>query len=388
MKNPISLYIHFPFCAHLCNYCDFYKIILPSKKNDSLGFQSSKEFEQFSHYLEKSLILHQQQIAPLDFHQMEIDTLFVGGGTPSLWGLSGVNWFAQKKLKFTSHYEWTIEVNPNSFTKLLATEFSTIGVNRWSMGVQTMDPTLLPLLDRIHHVEDVHHSLEILSQLTPLPRISVDFMLGIPQKDSSYQRDIIKELDIILTYPIEHLSLYILTTKKNYPLEKLKPSEDWIHQEFLIAANYLQSKGFIHYEVSNFAKTSKAISRHNMAYWKGCDVYALGPSASGHIRRPKKNSLNFPEWETIRYKWLGSPLGTTPTWEEEILTQDQIKLEKVYLQMRLADPIPLFKENPAFHQKLQLWQQNQWVTHEEHPVPTSLGLLFMDCMVEDLLEFL
>ena len=312
MESIKSLYIHYPFCRHKCNYCDFYKKV-PS---------SFQEVEEFQRYLTGSWERHEKLLAQEGYLWGILDTLYLGGGTPSLWGSSGAVFFKsfleQKGVVLSEAREMTLEVNPGGWTERGLRDWREKGVNRFSLGIQSLDPFFLKILDRIHSPEDIFAGLEFFNQNNM--EYSVDFMLGLPASKEK-KRNILRELETILDYRPQHVSLYILTLKEGHFLFKQLAEEDWVEQEYLEVAGYLQSKGYLHYEVSNFAKPGKE-SRHNLKYWNSGSVAALGPSATGFLA---KNNL--------RYKWKVSH----PDFAIEKLNLESARMERFYSALRLAE---------------------------------------------------
>ena len=282
-KNIESLYLHFPFCRHLCNYCDFFKKV---PQNRSL------ELSDFHRYLDSSMLEHQKLMESSGYSWAPLKTLYIGGGTPSLWGEEGASFlqsFLKKyQIELDPDCEFTLEVNPGSWSEEGLNQWRALGANRFSLGVQAMNEKAIVALDRVHNLEDVKETLKYFQkhQLN----FSVDFMLGLPFS-SDYKRDVIAELNEMLSYQPSHFSVYILTVKNNYTHFSELPNEEWIENEFLRVSDFLRQSGYRHYEVSNFAKASKE-SRHNLAYWKSQTVAALGPSATGLLADDR-----------IRYKW-------------------------------------------------------------------------------------
>lgn len=310
MNKLKSLYIHFPFCRHLCNYCDFFKSVPANLDDDRKKFHE-KFLEMFS--------LHQELMKGHNYVWDNLETLYIGGGTPSLWGEVGANFFREfcenKNLNFANNYEFTLEVNPGSWDESSLYSWQKAGVNRFSLGIQSLDERFIKLLDRVHNLQDVYDTLEQFNKMQA--NFSVDFMLGLPESEK-YQRNVIAELEKILSYSPKHISLYILTTKSNYIHNDKLPSEEWIENEFLQVSNYLAGFGFHHYEVSNFALKGYE-SRHNLKYWESASTAAIGPSATGLFSEAK-----------IRYKWKPYQLG----FEIENLSEDNFLLEKVYMALR------------------------------------------------------
>lgn len=364
-----ALYLHFPFCRHLCNYCDFYK-----KKTIS-----KDEFTRYEKYLENSWDKHQALLNKHDCSWAPLDTFYIGGGTPSLWGESGVHFFkklfTEKNLSFSSEPEVTLEVNPGSWTDEGIHAWKSVA-NRFSLGIQSLDEKFLKLLDRVHDVEDVHETLKKFQKLNF--DFSVDFMLGLPYSQE-FKRDIVSELKEILTFNPQHISLYILTVGSGYPHKKHLPDEDWIEKEYLEVSSYLQSVGFEHYEVSNFAKLGKK-SRHNLKYWKSESVAALGPSATGFLSKAN-----------LRYRWSHHWEKKTDFSLEE-LSPTQMRLEQFYMAMRTSEGVAgsdFFsgEELAEFDQLAESWSERGLVKkpHDHSKViATPRGYLVMDSLMGEL----
>lgn len=369
MEKLSYLYLHFPFCRHLCNYCDFYKRV-PKDNVEVRAFEA--QLLQQADELTKVLTQKQKRLGPLK-------TLYFGGGTPSLWGEEGAKFFAtflsQYQIELEKSYEWTMEVNPGSWTKESLDAWTALGVNRFSLGVQSLDGQFLKLLDRVHNVDDAYDTLKEFQKREI--NFSVDFMLGLPQSEL-YQRDIIQELEDILKFSPDHLSLYILTTKDHYVHQKLLPTEEWIEEEYLKVSQYLRERGFVHYEVSNFAKPGKE-SAHNLAYWRSESVVALGPSATGLFAD-----------EGLRYKWAA--LQANPVWEQ--LSPEDLVLEKIYMKLRTNLGLSLDELfDPKHHESLlklfKSWEKKGWASRDSRDlvILTSQGYLILDSLMDQLFPY-
>jgi oxygen-independent coproporphyrinogen-3 oxidase len=360
-KTIDSLYIHFPFCAHLCNYCDFYKKVPTNKVQD---------FKHFHLYLENSMALHQNLMETHGYSWAPLKTLYIGGGTPSLWGVEGSEFLAaflkEHKIVLAQDCEFTLEVNPGGWNDLVLRAWRAIGANRFSLGVQALNYEMIKYLDRFHTIEDVYETLQYFhdNQLN----FSVDFMLGLPHSEN-VKRNVIDELKVALKYLPSHFSIYILTVKENYKFFKNLPNEEWIEKEFLEVAHFLQSKEFEHYEVSNFAKVNKQ-SRHNLNYWKSHTVAGLGPSATGFLKE-----------ERIRYKWKPH----SAEYETEKLTVEEFHLEKIYMGIRSVEGVKLADFPSGITQVVETWEQRALVTQKDGVVKlTSKGYLLLDSLMNDL----
>lgn len=322
MKNINSLYIHFPYCTATCNYCDFFKM----KKTNFF----EEDLKKFHIYLQKSFEQINHELISRNSSIGHLETIFIGGGSPSLWGDLGPkflkDFFNKNNLKFNndSTFEFTIEVSPHSFTEENYHVWKDIGVNRFSIGVQSFNDVYLKKIGRIHSTNDVKKILEFLQKDSA--NYSVDLMIGLPSSD---ERDIAKELRELLKFSPSHLSVYILTPKDDYPLLNELPSDDFIANEFLLVSKMLREQGYTHYEISNFAKENME-SKHNLAYWKSRSVLALGPSATGVLFSSSHNFL----W---RYKWnelLSDFAYSDFSYEEEKIDGESFFLEKFFMRLR------------------------------------------------------
>jgi oxygen-independent coproporphyrinogen III oxidase len=364
MKILESLYIHFPFCRHLCNYCDFFKQVSTgeSRPHDIAGFEKelTKSFDEHYNFLSKN-----------SYSLSKLKTLYIGGGTPSLWGSNGPHFlkeiFQKYNLSFDPSYEFTLEVNPGSWTEDDLSEWVSFGVNRFSLGIQSTDATFLKLLDRIHNVDDVFHTLDFFNRFNM--NFSVDLMLGLHESEK-YKRNIKRELLDLLKYSPNHFSVYILTVKDNYTHYKNLPSEEWIEREYLEVSNLLKNHGYNHYEVSNFA-LEESESKHNLSYWKSNSVGAVGPSATGLLAEDK-----------IRYKWKTKD----QIFDTEKLTDEEFNLESFYMRLRtnLGINKDFFIDNNVLD-LLDLWSSKGLITESLGVIYTSSrGFLLLDSMMDEL----
>lgn len=364
MKKIDSLYLHFPFCKHLCNYCDFYKKV-PKNRNEELS--------DFHRYFEAAYLEHQKLMEKYGYSWVPLKTLYIGGGTPSLWGMEGKDFlkdfFKKYHLELASDCEFTLEVNPGSWTDEVLTEWESIGVNRYSLGIQSLDGQVIKNLDRVHTIDDVYETLEYFSKKQA--NYSVDFMLGLPFS-RELNRDVLSELDRVLKFNPKHFSVYILTVKNNYTHFEKLPNEEWIEKEFKDVSDFLSTKGFSHYEVSNFAIPGFE-SKHNLNYWKSKTVAALGPSATGLLAEEK-----------LRYKWKTKEA----VMELENLELNEFKLEQLYMAIR-AEGLnlkSLIAENLQWKLLSEKWVKDGLAKIDEgqNLKLTSQGYLLVDSLMNDI----
>ncbi len=364
MKKIESLYLHFPFCKHLCNYCDFFKKVPQNREQDLAGFHL---------YLEQAFVEHQKLIEKYGYSWAPLKTLYIGGGTPSLWGKEGKifleSFLHRHQIILDKQCEFTLEVNPGSWTPEILKDWEELGVNRYSLGIQSLRPEFIKNLDRVHSIEDVYETLEYFK--SQKANFSVDFMLGLPFSNEN-KRDVIAELNLALAYKPNHFSVYILTVKNNYTHFHQLPSEEWIEDEYLKVAQHLLSRGYSHYEVSNFSLIGKE-SKHNLNYWNSLTVAALGPSATGFLAEDK-----------TRYKWKPH----SPVLELETLSDTEFNLEKIYMSLRSREGLDLkilSSSSDLIDLFVNRWIQSGYATLENDKkiILTSKGFLILDSLMDE-----
>lgn len=361
-----SLYIHFPFCRHLCNYCDFYRSV---KTGD-------KDVENFEKYMEETFLKHASLLEENKAKLGKLKTIYFGGGTPSLWGVRGAKYFKsfikKNNLVLDKNVEFTMEVNPGAWTKDSLDAWQDVGVNRFSVGLQTLDENFIKVIDRVHSIDDSYNTLEEFKRRKS--NFSVDFLLGIPF-EKKFSRSILNELSSVLTYGPSHFSVYILTVKENYPYFSDLPEESEIEESYLETADFLKKNRFSHYEVSNFSLEGKE-SSHNLQYWKGQSVAALGPSATGFLENSK-----------IRYKWIGD----SKRFSTERLTDDEYRLEFTYMNLRSKNGLKLsenFNLTDSFMKLLEKWER-EGLCHIKNDMIflTSKGYLILDSILDTIFSY-
>lgn len=367
MMNSIeSLYLHVPFCKHLCNYCDFYKVQYDKDKN---------QLKSYHEYLLKTVKTHQEFLDKNQFILSPLKTLYLGGGTPSLWGTKGSRFFKDEILGnyiiLNQENEFTMEFDPGSWTTETYDAWKELGVNRISIGSQAFSNDLLKVLDRSHNLDETKRTLKFFQKQRE--NFSADFLLGVPNS-KDLKRNIKNEIDQILEYDPSHLSLYILKTRANYPLKSSLPDDDYIRDEYLFICDYLEQNGLKQYEVANFAKPGFE-SKHNLSYWKQESVAALGPNATGFLKNDQF---------ATRYQWAASS-GKIST---ERLTENELQMEQVYLALRLCEPDNLLRfwdesKEKSVNLLINKWTHSGYFSRDKKRL-TSQGLLMLDSLMDDL----
>ena len=260
-NSPKALYLHVPFCSSICAYCDFSRVNYNESITDKWLTQITNEVNEIS--------------------SNKLDTLYIGGGTPTSLHYAQLEQLLILLSKFNVAKEYTIEINPETLDVKKAMLLSKYGVNRASIGVQSFNDELLKLMGRSHTADDISKCLQILNDLG-ITNISIDLMYGLPTQTL----DMLKaDLLYAVTLPIEHVSIYSLTIEPNSKFGRTNVQQIDNELEtsmYELAISILTSYGFEQYEISSFAK-NKSYSKHNKMYWHYEDFYGVGLGASGKI---------------------------------------------------------------------------------------------------------
>lgn len=327
-QKPTGLYIHIPFCEKKCFYCDFYSVT------------DHSQIPYFLAALQKEMQLA-SRLSPV------FDTVYIGGGTPSILEADDVARMlgaAFKYFKILPGAEVTMEVNPGTVTRQELTNYRHAGINRLNIGVQSFQADNLRFLGRIHTVDQALLSL-VWARQAGFSNVGLDLIYGLPaQKPSNWREDLARALDI----SPEHLACYMLTRESGTPLDKEVAAgridlagEDTLRELFEITIGYLTTHGFSHYEVSNFARLAKATdspwkSRHNWKYWSLAPYIGLGPSAHSFVE-PER----YWNHKSVKNYMRELQAGRLPVAEKEKLTGEQLLMEAIYLGFRTTKGIDL-----------------------------------------------
>ncbi|MHB1626920.1 MAG: radical SAM family heme chaperone HemW [Bacilli bacterium] len=276
-RAPRSLYVHIPFCASKCFYCDFNSYVTGDAARSAYVDDLTVELR-----LLRDAFFGAGEKPPLD-------TIFFGGGTPTL--LSPAQWRTvaltiHELFDIAPHCEWTAEANPGTVDAELLDTLTALGVNRLSFGAQTLNETLLQAIGRIHGADDVMRSID-LAAARGFARINVDLMLGLP--DQTLQ-DVSQSLSRLLAAGVAHVSAYGLKVEDGTPFAKWReagqlrlPDEDAEVAMYETARDILAAHGCAQYEISNFARPGQE-ARHNLVYWSNLPYLAAGAGAHGYVQ--------------------------------------------------------------------------------------------------------
>ena len=316
LQETSGLYIHIPFCLGKCHYCDFYSVTAISVIPDFLR-ALNKEMEM---YRNRSDVF---------------DTLYIGGGTPSLLTspqLEDILISVQKNFDLMAEPEITIEANPADLDQSLLESMREIRINRINIGIQSFDEKVLAFLSRRHSAKQAISAIEA-SRKTGFKNIGLDLIYGVPAQDMDSWLDTLKQA---VAFSPEHLSCYQLTLGAETPLgiryqagEFLMPGEELQYEFFIKTSEFLEDAGYIHYEVSNFSRGMEYASRHNQKYWDHSPYLGLGPSA--HSFRDNRRWWN---QRSVNQYIVAINAGNLPVEETENLTMEQLRLEALCLGLR------------------------------------------------------
>ncbi len=293
-----SIYLHIPFCAHRCAYCDF---------NTYAGQESL-----IPAYID-ALIREIETVSALQAHPAPVHTLFFGGGTPSLLPtphLSAVMDALRRAFALTANLEATLEANPGTVTAQSLKELHAAGLNRLSFGVQSANPNELRLLERAHGFFDVIQSVKWARQ-AGFKRLNLDLIYGLPEQTLADWQNSVKR---IADLGPEHISMYGLTIEHGTPFGRWAargllplPNPDLAADMYEWAAEYLgKQTGYAQYEISNWATPGEE-SRHNLQYWRNLPYYGFGAGAHGYIDGTRSANVSRIKTYISRLKTSDSP---------------------------------------------------------------------------------
>jgi putative oxygen-independent coproporphyrinogen III oxidase len=341
--RTLGLYVHFPWCLQKCPYCDFLSI--------------ARERAEIPREDYTAAVLRELRRRAPPLRERPLSTVFFGGGTPSLWGSAGIATILSELPRHFSFAETglevTVECNPSSFSLELAREFVAAGVNRVSIGVQSLDAERLRFLGRLH---DAKGGLDAVSAALEggVPRVSADLIFGVAGQSPE---DAAREAEQVAALGVGHLSAYSLTIEPGTAFGSLHKrgrlpllAEAAAAQSFVAVHDALEARGFEHYEISNYAKPGEQ-SRHNLGYWRGDDYLGLGVGAWGTISEPSTRSSTRYRNTPSAERYLGEQdwpeptpgtAGSAHTYHScERLTPQDRRMERLMLGLRVREGVDL-----------------------------------------------
>ena len=358
---PRHLYLHVPFCTRRCAYCDF-----------AIAVRRFVPVDDFVRGIAGELALRIPGAPP------ELDTLYLGGGTPSRLGAEGIARLLdvlRERVELAPGAEVTMEANPEDVTERRVAAWRAAGINRLSIGAQSFDQRVLDWMHRTHDVNAIECAVRTARE-GGITNLSIDLIFSVP---AELQRDWLRDIDSALSLDPQHLSLYGLTVEPGTPLarwrargEAREAPEESFEQEFLAAHNRLAAAGYEHYEVSNYARPGER-SRHNSAYWARVPYLGLGPSAHSFDGSTRWwNVAAYAEWQRTM------DLAGDPVAGREVLTEEQSEAERTYLGLRTTHGMELA---PGSLQLAQRWVGEGWASIDDGRLRlTPLGWLRLDAL--------
>ena len=363
MPFPRHVYIHVPFCARRCSYCDF-----------SIAVRREVPVEDYLTSLETELLVRFGDEQPT-----EVDTIYFGGGTPSRLGGEGLARaldLVRRQFAPTRNAEITAEANPDDMSPGALRAWREAGINRLSIGSQSFDDGVLAWMHRTHDASAIERAVHA-ARDAGITNLSLDLIFALPE---ALHRDFERDVERALALEADHVSLYGLTVEPATPLgrwvaqgrEHEQPEEGY-EQEYLTAHRLLTAAGYEHYEVSNYAKPGRR-AVHNSAYWAAVPYAGLGPSAhefDGVERR--WNARAYADWRAL----LGQ--GTDPREGYESLTPENRAAEEVYLGLRSDHGLAI---TTAERRLVQPWLDAGWASLDAEDVLrcTAHGWLRLDSL--------
>lgn len=315
--DKIGLYVHIPFCVRKCNYCDFCSY--PGRLDDAADAYIDALIKEAELYRE---------------NRYKVDTLYIGGGTPSLLSgeqLSRLILALGSIFDFAKELDFTLEANPGTLDREKALLYRELGVNRISLGVQSIHENELISLGRIHTFEDFLSAYSMLREVG-FDNINLDIMYAIPEQTEASLKETLNKL---LSLSPEHISAYSLIVEEGTPFYRDRdrlplPNEDTELNMYRLITDTLRAAGFSHYEISNYAKAGYK-SKHNLKYWR-CEHYiGLGASAHSYIGKSRYSNPSS----------LDEYIRGTVRQEKALLSRDDEMLEYAMLRLRLSEGISL-----------------------------------------------
>jgi len=374
------VYLHVPFCQRRCSYCDF-----------SIAVRKRIPAREYVDAVLRELRLlgvTDPGREPGDVGGETLETLYLGGGTPSLLPPDALATLLTSLLdvfRATSSrdaVEVTLEANPEDVKPENAAAWRRAGINRVSLGAQSFNDGVLRWMHRSHDAARIGDAVRAL-RAAGFDNISLDLIFALP---AELERDWGRDLDLACSLLPAHLSLYGLTVEERTPLARwvsrgaaAAPDDERYADEYLLAHIRLAAYGYQFYEVSNAARDGRR-SRHNAAYWSGRPYLGLGPAAhsfDGRVRR-----WNLAAWETYR---RAVAAGLPAVEAEEVLTEEQRDLERLYLALRTDAGAPLAALGRSLPPAAAHWVERGWAEiREQRLVCTPEGWLRLDALVRDL----
>ena len=375
--RPLSFYVHVPFCSVRCGYCDFntYTAV-------ELGGGASQAT--FADTAIEEVRLARRVLGDMD---VPVGTVFFGGGTPTLLpaqDLSRVLDAVRQEFGLTADAEVTTESNPDSVDEAALVALREGGFNRISFGMQSAVPHVLSVLDRTHDPRRVPLVVEW-ARAAGFDEVSLDLIYGTPGESLD---DWSRSVEAALACAPDHLSAYALIVEEGTALARQvrrgvvpMPDDDDLADKYVVADDLFAAAGMGWYEVSNWARRPESACRHNLAYWRGADWWGVGPGAHSHVGGVRWWNVKHPAAYAGRLRE-----GASPAHAREVLDEETRRVERVLLETRLSDGLPLDVLDDAGRAAVPDLVARRLVEKGDPLVLTREGRLLADAVVRDLLS--
>ena len=380
-RTPFGLYVHVPFCASRCGYCDF-----NTYTSDELGPGATR-----AEYAGTAIAELRAAARMLGPEPPTVSTVFVGGGTPTLLpaeDLAAVLAAVRELFPVAPDAEVTTEANPESVTPQSLDRLRAAGFTRISLGVQSAAEHVLAVLDRRHTPGRAAEAAREASA-AGFDHVNLDLIYGTPGETDE---DWAASLDAVLSAPVDHVSAYALIVEEGTRLarriargELPMPDDDVLADRYVQADTTLRAAGFDWYEVSNWARSPQARCRHNELYWANASWWGIGPGAHSHVGGVRWWNVKHPAAYADRLA-----AGESPAADREVLTDADRALEAVMLGLRLREGLPLDRLSPAGRLRAAGAVAHGLLDDAAHAggraVLTDRGRLLADAVVRDLTD--
>lgn len=375
-KNNLSIYVHIPFCSSKCAYCSFVSMV----GND----------EDKKRYFED--LVAEVKMQSKNYRQYySVGSIYIGGGTPSCldyYYIRDLLSSIYKNFAVKNTAEITIELNPGSIDKNKVREYILSGVNRFSIGLQSINPKVLKAMGRKHTAEDFQNAVNTIREYG-IKNISSDMIIGYPKQTLA---DVKETLSYLIKLDIPHISVYMLQVEEGTKLKAMVdnnatalPEEDLVVKMYTYVCETLAANGYNRYELSNFAKPTYE-SYHNRVYWKRKDYLGLGLAAHSYIGGTRfSNTESMPE-----YAQKIEQQETLPTVMSKTLTDEERRDEMIMLSLRTAEGLDLDEFKEEFGDALitakkpliaKLIEKGYLILKDNYLICTSKGFLVLNQII-------
>ena len=374
-SSSLGLYVHVPFCTKRCYYCSF----------NTAPLERPEEMRRYVGAVRREISL----LAGASWAAgVGIGTIFLGGGTPSLLAaddLAALLDDVRAAFALAPGAEITVECNPESVDRVKLAAYRAAGVNRISLGVQSLDDEILPRLGRLHDAHGARAAFAAARE-AGCDNVSVDLMYGLPEQDPARWA---RSVEGVLGWEPEHLSAYGLTLDAGSlwavtGVEGL-PAEGAVVEQYWALARAAAARGFEHYEISNYARPGFR-SRHNQVYWRAAEYLAVGPGACGFV-----GDVRYANVKAVPRYCAALEAGALPIDTSERLTPRQRLGERLILGLRLVDGVPRAwldargADDAALSRTLATWYQAGLLAERDERVAlTEAGFLVSDALFVEL----